>query len=125
MPSLTDRLNIHFSEPRSASGQLNVLKFRDHDFAVCYIPSLNLSAYGDTHKEALERLFQEVFKDFIDSLTLLGNDRGTKELEKLGWKRNQLFKKRFVSESYIDKAGVLKNFNLPNGTPVESEVVEV
>lgn len=89
------------------------------------MPSLNLSAYGETAKEATDRLVHEVLDDFFENLLALKPEQANNELRKLGWTRNKLFKKQFRSNSYVDRNGVLKNFNLPEETKIETAVVTV
>lgn len=121
-----DTLKIEFKPKRKASGTFTIHYFRDHDQFVAYSPSFNLSAYGENADEAIDRLLTTVFDDFFDHLTLLGSDRAVRELVKLGWeKENVFFKKRFISKSYVDREGVLKNFNLPKETEVDTRIVTV
>lgn len=124
-PGNTDSIHLHFGRPKRANGSFTVHTFRDHDHTVAYLPSLNLSAYGDNAEEAINRLFSEVLDDFLDNLMGLKPEKINKELEKLGWSRNLFFKKQFKSNSYVDRDGVLKNFNLPEETKVDTQVVAV
>lgn len=119
-----DHLAINYSEG-TAKGLLRVFEFQDHGHHVAYIPTLNLSSYGDTPEEASERLWSVVIPDFFAHLTELSQDDGTKELKKLGWFRNKFFHKRFQAGSYVDKDGILKNFNLPKETEVRERAVLV
>jgi hypothetical protein len=84
-----------------------------------------LSAYGDTCEEVTDRLFKEVLDDFFENLLALSPEQANQELEKLGWFRSKLFKRQFKSNSFVDRNGVLKNFNLPEETKVETTVVTV
>lgn len=121
----SDKLHLNFGARKRASGTLTVHKFQDNGHFVAYMPSLNLSAYGESEKEACDRLVKEVLDDFFGSLWELSPEQANGELEKLGWTRSKLFKKRFTSNSYIDRHGVLKNFNLPEETKVDTAVVTV
>lgn len=73
----------------------------------------------------MDRLFKEVVDDFFENLLALSPERVAVELEKLGWSRSKLFKKQFESNLFVDRNGVLKNFNLPEETKVETSVVTV
>ena len=120
-----DSLRLQFGRHKNATGVFTVHRFKDHDHNVAYIPSLNLSAYGDNYEEAMDRLFKEVLDDFFENLLTLSPEQANHELEKLGWSRDKLFKKQFKSNSFVDRNGVLKNFNLPEETKVETAVVTV
>lgn len=120
-----DSLRLQFGRHKNATGVFTVHRFQDHEHTVAYIPSLNLSAYGDSHEEALDRLVKEVLDDFFENILDLSPEQANHELEKLGWSRSKLFKKQFKSNSFVDRNGVLKNFNLPEETKVETTVVTV
>lgn len=124
-PSHEDYLQLHFSRPRRAKGSFTVHTFKDSGHTIAYLPSLNLSAYGDSDEQALERLLKEVLDDFLDGLMQLTPERAKLELEKLGWSRSTLFKKQFKSNSFVDRDGVLKNFDLPEETKIDTRVVAV
>ncbi len=124
-PGKPDNLQLHFGRPRRARGTFTIHTFEDHGHHVAYLPSLNLSAYGDSEQEARDRLLSDVIDDFLDHLMDLKPEKITLELQKLGWSRNRMFKKQFKSNSYVDRDGVLKNFNLPKETKVDTRVVAV
>ncbi len=117
-------LHIDF-HTRRVKGNLTVHRFLDNGHFVCYVPTLNLSSYGDNGEEAMDRLMKEVLNDFFENLTSLSVDVANSELKKLGWKRNKTFKRRFASDSYVDKDGVLRNFNLPKETKIDTSLVTV
>ena len=116
--------SIHLAKD-TATAALTIHKFQDNGHFVVYMPALNLSAYGETAKEATDRLVHEVLDDFFENLLAMKPEQANKELQKLGWSRNKLFKKQFRANSYVDRSGVLKNFNLPEETKVETTVVTV
>ena len=121
--SREDKLHIDF-QGKNAKGTFTVHSFVEEGHFISYLPSLNLSAYGNTKEEATERLFKEVFDDYMKNVLNLKPERILKELFKLGWAKNPFFNKR-LTNSYIDKEGVLKNFNLPEETPIHTSVVSV
>lgn len=94
-----------------------VYLFADHQYKIAYIPALHLSAYGDTEDEAMEML-NDVLDDYCDELFKLPESAATEELEKYGWKMNRVLNTNFVSDSYVDKKGVLRDFNLPADTKI-------
>ncbi len=98
---------------------LHSVTFDDHGHVIIYVPSLNISAYGDTFEEAQEML-EVALDDFCETLYSLPEPQRTEELKKYGWNRNPLFKKKFeISDSFVDKEGLLKNFELSDDTKVE------
>src|SRR5688500_16899130 len=100
VPKKSDSLHINFNK-KNASGSFTMHIFKDHDHMIAFIPSLNLTAYGDNGNQAANRLIKEVLDDCLKTLITAGPDIAAKELKKLGWKRNNIFKKRFVSEAYV------------------------
>ena len=116
-----DNLHINFNK-KQITGTLTVHTFDDHGHVVSYCPTLNLSAYGENKNEAMHRLIHDVIDDFFSDLTK-NQEAGLAELAKLGWKQEVFFKKRFVSESFVDREGILRNFNLPETTLVETSTV--
>jgi len=118
-------LKINFKKP-VAKAELWVVDFWDHGHIVAYIPSLQLSAYGKNSKEARDMLLNVVVQDFFEYLTKLPEAKATAELKRLGWRREKFFKKQFKnSESYIDKQGILKSFNLSDETEINEQLVAV
>jgi hypothetical protein len=110
---------------KSAKGYFWTVGFKDHQFHVAYIPSLDLSGYGETEKDALDMLYNQVMDDFFVTLFQLNESQISAELEKYGWKRSKLLRKKFMNTPYVDKEGILKNFNLPAETPIKEQFVGV
>jgi hypothetical protein len=117
-----DRLHINFDK-KEITGNITVMNFVDHNHHICYIPTLKISSYGDTKKEALDRLIHEVIDDYFDNLFSLNKEQLDSELRRNGWLKNKLFSKRFLSKSFVDKDGILKDFNLPKETKIETTVL--
>ncbi|MEQ9423487.1 MAG: hypothetical protein RJQ09_03645 [Cyclobacteriaceae bacterium] len=116
-------LKINPSKKR-LSGLLHTFIINDHDHYVKYIPSLNLSAYGDT-KEELEEMMQVCLEEYLDAFFDLSDSEMQKELSKYGWEREKLFRKRYFNNSYVDKEGILQNFNLPAETEISESQIAV
>jgi len=110
---------------KRAKANLFVYEFEDNGFFISYNQSLQLSAYGKTQAEAEKRFAEEVFPDFCEHLTELSEDQIFAELKKLGWKRSPFFKKELSNTAYVDREGILKNFNLPTETKVKEQYVTV
>ena len=100
-------INLHKGK---IDATLNVVRFIDKDTkqVVTYIPSLEVSGYGDNDKEAMEMLKfgLDNFGNYIAALT---PDKIKAELSKMGWVKTMLNKD--FSKAYVDIAGQLQNFN--------------
>jgi hypothetical protein len=117
-----DSLQISFSSKR-VKGTFRVYYFKDHEHFIAYMPSLQLTGYGDNKKEAVDMLFDVVLDDFFENMLEQSVAKANSLLSSLGWERNKLFHKKFKSNSFVDKEGVLRNFNLPVETKIESEIL--
>jgi hypothetical protein len=105
-------------------GSLNGVGFKEADSHIVYIPSLELSAYGDSIKEAQE-MMKIVLNEFSKNLLSLNNDKIQDILSSLGWERNQYFKKRMINLSETTFDDIKKQFNLPDETEVEQLSIAV
>ena len=103
---------------------IRVYKIKDHNHFIQYIPSLNLSGYGDSEGDALEML-KEVVKDYCENLVDLRPELQEAELSKYGFKRERWKRKQFTSRVHVDKKGILQNFELPEDTPIEEASILV
>ncbi|TPE43991.1 hypothetical protein [Pontibacter mangrovi] len=124
MAELQEYLKIENGKGRIKMG-LNSVVFEDHGYYIIYIPSLNISAYGSSMMEAQE-MFEVMIDDFCENLYSLSEAERTAELRKYGWNRNPYFNKRFeISQSFVDKEGLLKNFELSEDTKVEEKFLMI
>ena len=89
-----------------------------------FLPSLNLTAYGDSKEKARKMLGDIVIKDFFENLLELPENQIYDELIRLGWERSKFFKQELSKSSHIDRTGILRNFNLSNETVLEETLVE-
>lgn len=87
--------------------KLNVITGEEGEFWVCISPSLNVSGYGKTKKEAQES-FQHNIDTFWEELKKLKMDRRHLMLKELGWK-NKLYAKKQYSKAFVDENGVLQD----------------
>ena len=110
---------------KKAKARLFVYQFEDNGFFISYNKSLELSAYGKTQEEAKKRFIEVVFPDFCEHLVELPENKIFDELNRLGWSRSPFFKKELSNTAYVDKAGILKNFNLPEGSEVKDQYLTV
>ena len=67
-------------------------EFKDGEFHMILLPSLNLSAYGDTEEEAEHMMTGIIIPEF--------------------------FKHQLTGTSHVDKDGILKDFNLSEETVI-------
>lgn len=104
--------HIHIGKGK-ATLSVVALKFVDKDTKqkCVYLPSLDISGYGETDEKATE-MAKFCIIDFFQYLFTLPPDKLQIELAKFGWKRS-MFKKDF-SKAYVDGNGVLQNLNAEN-----------
>ena len=121
-----DWINLHHSKSRKkVKMHLRALTVKDHDNFVLIIPSLNLSSYGETHDEAREMMEKIVLNDFCETLMALPLPEILKELHSLGWSNSPFFAKELSRTSYIDKEGLLKDFDISENAIIEESIMEV
>jgi predicted RNase H-like HicB family nuclease len=96
---------------KGLKGVFSAFTGKSGGFWVSIVPSLNISGYGKTEKEAVSDLKYNI-DVFCEDLFELTTQKRNIELKKLGWKKHTYFKKRF-SASFIDENGILQNFDSP------------
>lgn len=96
---------------RRANATLNVVQFVDKDTkqVVCFVPSVDVSAYGETEHKA-RRMLDETMSEFFKYLFDLSTEELNAELFRLGWSKPKYFNKEF-SKAYVDNNGDLQGFN--------------
>lgn len=107
------------------SGQARVgvyiVSFMDGDQHIVFIPSLNLTSYGDTLEEA-KLMMRETTVDYLKELLQASEALVNAELGKYGWKRERHFKKRFNNDRPpVDRRSIIQTFGLPEETKIESD----
>ncbi len=116
LPDIYDTESLHLDLKKGiAKGRMNVLRFVDKDSKqyVLYMPSLELTGYGETVAKAKEML-QFAISDYFGYLSSFKNmDKIQVELHKLGWEKG-MFNKDYL-RAYIDGKGELQSFNAENG----------
>ncbi len=100
------RISTHGKKLRIKTS-LQILRFIDADTNqyVSYIPSIEISGYGDTERKSMEMLESAIDATFEYWCALSVKDLH-KELGVLGWKQNKLKHKEY-SNSFVDKDGNL------------------
>lgn len=64
MASPREKIKIDWKESRF-KGSLCVFDFMDNNHHIAYLPSLNLTGYGDNKEEAHDILMNSILKDFF------------------------------------------------------------
>jgi len=93
-------------------GTLNMYSGISGEYWVSIMPSINTSGYGLTEEESVDDLKMnvDIFLKYLFSLT---DARRQVELRKMGWAKNRYFKRKY-SNTFVDKEGLLQNFDDPN-----------
>jgi len=104
-------INVTRKEGMKIRSNLAGFKFFDRDTKqyIFFIPSLEISGYGETIEQATE-MAKVCLDDLYEGFAKLSRKELASELTKMGWKKG-LFNKDF-SKSYVDGLGELKNFNV-------------
>ena len=117
-------LKINFSSKhKHARAVLRVVNFKDGDFEIAYIPSLNLSGYGVTEDEAMRMLNEVVVKDYLFSLIALPEAKILAELREYGWQRRPYLPKQLQNTQFLSIEKIKENFNLPAETQFHEQFV--
>lgn len=115
----------HTAQDQTLQGQLNSIEFKDHGSCIVFIPSLNLSSYGDTPEEAHLMMKDIVLKDFCDTIMNQSFEKIISDLKDLGWSQSPFFKKELSKTAYINKQGLLRDLNVSENTEVTERLVTV
>lgn len=107
-----ESLRIDIASKRIHAKLLGI-QFKEGDYDIIYIPSLQISGYGQTIKEAHE-LVRISLEDFSETLFKHNEYKVFEVLKKLGWERNKFFNKRMSNLSETTFEDIRREFNLPN-----------
>jgi hypothetical protein len=111
--SKNDSLRIAYKNGGTdITGVLSSIKMIDRDTSqhIIFIPSLNLTSYGETLDKA-EKMIKSSIDDFFEYFLDLSPKQRETELYNMGWKQNK-FKNKVYSKAFVDPNGDLQNFNL-------------
>lgn len=100
---------------RQIKAGLHAVGFMDGEYHIIYIPSLNISAYGDTIKEAQE-MMDESLKIFSEDILGCSAKEVDHILSDLGWQKEKFFPKRRINLSETTFEDIKKQFGLPETT---------
>jgi len=111
-------LKLDFNK-KSLQAKLNAFGFKDGEFYILYIPSLEISAYGDDYNDAMQMLKEslDVFSEDIFNIPI---KNAKNLLKKLGWQPNKIFKKKMEQTKNISPEYLIKEYNLPDNTTIKS-----
>ena len=108
---------INFSrKDRDTHANLRLVTFADGNFRIAYIPSLNLSGYGNTESEAMSMLMDVVVKEYLIGLMSLTEAQIMAELRQYGWKRRPYLSKQLLNTEFLSTEKIIEDFNLPADT---------
>ena len=105
-----DTLHVNYTS-HHIKGHLTAFRFIDNDTNqwVVYLPTLELSGYGETLEKAQEMLRFHI-EDFSSNLVNISRKESSILLQSLGWSQDAIFKKDF-SKVFVDEQGQLQSFN--------------
>lgn len=122
MPIEEEFLKIDKSKER-VTAHLRIFDVLDDEHVVSFIPSLNLSGYGNSIQESRD-MIQYVLDDYFEALLKLKKSTIARELSNFGWSQHY-FSKQFKNKSFVDKDGILKNFELPEDTQIQESMLRL
>lgn len=112
-PKLKKELILIDFKSKTFRAKLNAISFVDNEFQMVYIPSLNISGYGETIQEAKE-MADEVMKDFSTRLLEQPESKALIVLNKYGWQRERVLKKRLRNRLVNDYENIKKSLSIGN-----------
>ncbi len=105
-----EQLHIKRGRQNAVTARLTIAEYIDKDTKqyVLYIPSLELTGYGETLEKA-DQMIKFSLDNFFDNLCSLPTKKAELILRDLGWKHNTI-KHKDYSKTYVDVHGNLKGF---------------
>lgn len=128
MGNATDKeiIKVSFAAKRKhVKANLRIVAFKDGDYQIAYIPSLNVSAYGRTEEDAMSMLSESIVKDYLLSLIELPEAKILAELREYGWQRSTFLPKQLSNVQFLSTEKIKENFNLPAGTRFDEKLRSV
>lgn len=118
-----ERINIDYKK-KIFKAQLNGVGFKEGDSHIIYLPSLQISSYGESMEEANE-MMKISLNEFSENLLQLNELKINSILKQLGWEKAKFFNKRLVHLSETTFEDIKKEFNLPDDTQVQKIPIAV
>ena len=108
--------------------KLQIHSFKEGAFEIVYIPSLEISGYGETKAEAMELMKTSLFI-FGENILKSVNHKITEDLKELGWEQHSYFKKQLNNISNTTFDDIKRQFNIPDNvniqkTPFQTELIK-
>jgi predicted adenine nucleotide alpha hydrolase (AANH) superfamily ATPase len=122
MPQETEFIKFDFKK-KSVEGNLLAHSFESDGYRFVYVPSLNISGYGNSQEEAQEMVNISI-RDFLETLFSAGESKAYDEIKKLGWRKQKYSAKKYTAP-FVDKDGILREFNLSKETRIETSSLAV
>lgn len=121
-----DTIQIQYGKTvKALTGTLKAVGFENDGYHLIYIPSLKISSYGKT-REAADKMMKEiVIKDFCETLMEQKLNKVLSDLHKLGFKKRGFFETEMSKSAHVDKAGILRDFDLAEDTKFEEKMIPV
>ena len=95
------------------------IAFKENEYSIIYIPSLEISAYGKNLKQA-KKMLEIQLDEFSENLFKLPASTIHQEFKRLGWKPDKFFKRKLNIElSDTTFEDIRKQYNLPKDTPIK------
>lgn len=115
-PYASEQLRVS-SSGNEVKARLNVIVGREGEFVVILSPSVNVSGYGKTEKEARED-FKYNMSIFCEDLYEMSVKNRKAHLKELGWIEDKFAKKNF-SKAFINNNGQLEGLENVEIMPLE------
>lgn len=106
------------------AAKLRTFSFQEGNTHIVYLPSVEISGYGDTIEEAHD-LAKITLNDFSQNLFKLPESKIYAVLRELGWERDRFFQKKMNNLSNITYEDIKKEFNIPDNTPIRETSISV
>lgn len=108
-----DTIKVDFRKSEIVA-TVRVHQFKEGDFIIKYIPSLDISSYGETADEA-EKMLSATIKEILTKMVLKGPTGTSAELRKYGFipKKRIFADRKEYSHSTVDADGNLNGFEIP------------
>lgn len=112
-----EKLNIDLQK-KVFKAELVAIALSEGKSQILYIPSLDISSYGDNLDEA-NKMLKVCLDEFSKNLLELSQSKIDTILNSLGWEKHKYFKKRHSNLSEITIDDIIAKFDLPKNTKAE------
>lgn len=105
-------------------GHLSGICFKEGDYQIIYVPSLEISSYGEDLKEA-NSMMKKIITQYGKDLLHLTESKMNKTLTEMGWQKSKFFKRKHENMSDTTFEDIRKEFNLPDDIKVRNIPIAV